>query len=340
MKMESPNHAAVFIDYENILYHLKAEYAQPPQLTDVITGILRNLRSYLSNELKLDVIITKAYADFERQASALGSLYLMGIDTHNVLGTEHKNAADMRLCIDLMEVLYTRQDVQHFVLVAGDRDYIPIVQQLRRQGRSVKAVAFRANLSGDLLQILGEQNLIEADQFIVNADKKELLIHKNSQVGSIGLKIVDKIDLSEIEAKTKKKPASLSAEQPATASTASAKEPPKKSTALQYASAYETAEVQNMFETTRNITHANTKQCLEILVQFAVDRNLREVWLAPFLRHITDVMPMLADYERKELITNMRIYGAIAIEKRPGEVNDFSVILINYNHPNVKACIP
>jgi len=95
-----------------------------------------------------------------------------------------------------------------------------------------------------------------------------------------------------------------------------------------------------MFETTRSITHANTKECLEILVQFAVDRNLREVWLAPFLRHITDVMPMLADYERKELITNMRIYGAIAIEKRPGEVNDFSVILINYNHPNVKACIP
>jgi Protein of unknown function DUF88. len=181
--MESPNHAAVFIDYENILYHLKAEYAQPPQLTDVITGILRNLRSYLSNELKLDVIITKAYADFERQASALGSLYLMGIDTHNVLGTEHKNAADMRLCIDLMEVLYTRQDVQHFVLVAGDRDYIPIVQQLRRQGRSVKAVAFRANLSGDLLQILGEQNLIEADQFIVNADKKELLIHKKRSGG-------------------------------------------------------------------------------------------------------------------------------------------------------------
>jgi len=36
------------------------------------------------------------------------SLYLMGVETHNVLGTEHKNAADMKLCIDAMEVMYTR----------------------------------------------------------------------------------------------------------------------------------------------------------------------------------------------------------------------------------------
>lgn len=114
-------HAAVFLDYENILYHLKKEYADPPQVTDVIAEILRNLREYLAEHYKLDVIIFKAYADFERMASALGSLYLMGIDTHNVLGTDHKNAADMRLCIDLMEVLYTRPDIQHFVLVAGAR---------------------------------------------------------------------------------------------------------------------------------------------------------------------------------------------------------------------------
>ncbi len=323
-------HAAVFLDYENILYHLKKEYADPPQVTDVIAEILRNLREYLSEHYKLDVIIFKAYADFERMASALGSLYLMGIDTHNVLGTDHKNAADMRLCIDLMEVLYTRPDIQHFVLVAGDRDYIPIVQQLRRQARQVTAVAFRQTVSGDLLQILGKDNLLDADKFIKEEKRKELLMHKTAVVNSMGLKVVGKIDLPE----TKKRPEPTAPAPPTEAAKPAAAPVRKPPVRPAYTEAAEE------FSNVKSLDRKPVLDCLELLLQFASDRGLREVWLSPFLRFLTDEMPLLADYERKELINTLRIFGAIRVEKRSGETFDYSVIHLNYNHPDVVRLMP
>jgi uncharacterized LabA/DUF88 family protein len=328
----SGNHAAIFLDFENLLYHLKKEYGDPPQVNDVIMEILRSLRSYFTDELKLDVIIFKAYADFERMPAALGSLYLMGVDTHNVLGTDHKNAADMRLCIDLMEVLYTRPDIQQYVLIAGDRDYIPIVQHLRRQARQVKAVAFRQTVSGDLLQILGIDNLLEADQFIGEASRRDLLRHKNSVITSIGVKIVDKIVLPE-----PKKPASM----PAIAAETAVLE----KTATQQAvkkGAYRTFDAADalVFLNVKKITQPPALDCLQLLLEFATSKGVREVWLSPFLRFLTDEMPLLADYERKEQINTLGIYGAIRVEKRTGDSYDFSVILINYNHSDVIALMP
>lgn len=324
------NHAAIFLDYENILYHLKNEYGDPPQVTDAIAEILRNLREYISAQFKLDVIIFKAYADFERTASALSSLYLMGIDTHNVLGTAHKNAADMRLCIDLMEVLYTRPDIQHFVLVAGDRDYIPIVQHLRRQARQVTAVAFRQTVSGDLLQILGKDNLLEADKFIKDPLRKELLMHKTKVVENMGLKVVGKIELPETK-KEVPKPAAVAGTVGTKPAVPAAKKP-----ARAYADHTEQVEFTNV----KPLTGINVKECLELLLRFAVEKNVREVWLSPFLRFLTDEMTLLADYERKELINTMRIFGAVRVEKRSGETYDFSVIHINYNHPDVIRLMP
>lgn len=329
------NHAAIFLDYENILYHLKKEYADPPQVTDVIMEILRSLRNYFIDDLKLEVIIFKAYADFERIPNALGSLYLMGIDTHNVLGTDHKNAADMRLCIDLMEVLYTRPDIQHYVLVAGDRDYIPLVQHLRRQARQVKAVAFRQTVSGDLLQILGIDNLLEADRFVSDGSRRDLLKHKNMVINSIGVKVVDKIVLPETRRPAAPAAASLPAPEVGAVAEKTGATPVKKNPQRPY----EVSDAQ-VFHNEKKIAQQHALDCLELLLQFAVNKGLREVWLSPFLRFLTDEMPLLADYERKEQINTLGIFGAIKVEKRAGDTYDFSVILINYNHPDVIALMP
>ncbi|MFC7668064.1 NYN domain-containing protein [Hymenobacter humi] len=93
-------------------------------------------------------------------------MYLMGVSTRNVLGTNHKNAADMQLCIDALEVMYTRPDIGTFVLVAGDRDYIPLLQHLRRQARQVLVAGFRESVSGDLLQNIGADHFIDARELL------------------------------------------------------------------------------------------------------------------------------------------------------------------------------
>lgn len=318
--------AAIFVDYENILYHLKEEYGDPPQVADIIVELLRNLRSYMLESNQFNVIIFKAYADFERVPAALGSLYLMGVDTYNVLGTDHKNAADMRLCIDLMETLYTRTDIEHFVLVAGDRDYIPVVQHLRRQAKQVTAVAFRKTISGDLLQILGKENLLDADQFVKGVIRAELIMHQKKVVEGMGLTVKGYVELP-----AEKKKKSIES----TATTASIP-------TLRNAGKKTSPEIvlENIFEKSNSLNSTNALDCLEQLLRFAAQKNVNEVWLSPFLRFLTDEMPLLADYERKELINTLRINGAIRIEKRTGDVYDFSVIFINYDHPDVKRLMP
>lgn len=318
--------AAVFLDYENLYFHLKTAYHEPPSVNDIVLEILRNMRKKLSNEMNLDPIVFKGYADFERlHTPPLGSLYLMGIDTVNVLGTHHKNAADMRLCIDLMEVLYTRPDIQHYVLVAGDRDYIPIVQHLRRQGRKVTAVSFREALSGDLLEILGQNNVEEALDILSDDTRTSLQQHREAAVARQkaekahlpSITTVGKIDLNEMGGRSRT-PYS------GTARTSYTQRP------------VQNRELRNTYQNTKK---DNLQICVQELVFFMREKNVQEIWLSPFLRSLTDALPMLADYERKGLIEELEKNGAVRIEKRAGDPYDYSVIIVNLEHTMVEAAM-
>ncbi|MCC6685776.1 MAG: NYN domain-containing protein [Fimbriimonadaceae bacterium] len=161
---------ALFVDVENIAYFLK-----PRISSDLIASVcdsVRKLRTHLQSEHDLSCIVQSAYGDFERLESGfLRSFFLMGIETHNVVGTDHKNAADMGLCIEAMRTLYTRTEIDTFVLMAGDRDYIPLVQHLRQSGRSLLVCSFRATTSGDLLNLVEERHFIDTFQFLSDEDQ-------------------------------------------------------------------------------------------------------------------------------------------------------------------------
>lgn len=161
--MQNEKYTAIFIDYENVYYHLTNTYADIPELNDYVIELLRSLKAHLEKEHGMLTIIANAYADCERiKATPQSSIYLSGIETVYVLGTDHKNAADMRLCIDAMDVLAKHPEIQTFVVFAGDRDYIPLIQHLKKQAKKVYAVGFEGSFSGDLLTNVGEGYFIDA----------------------------------------------------------------------------------------------------------------------------------------------------------------------------------
>jgi hypothetical protein len=82
----------------------------------------------------------------------------------------------------------------------------------------------------------------------------------------------------------------------------------------------------------------NERTCLEVLL-FNYGHH-SEVWMSPFLRKLSDALPRLADFERKALLTTLESVGAIRIEKRRGEPYDYSIVIINYNHPTVRELYP
>ncbi|OGX82842.1 NYN domain-containing protein [Hymenobacter glacialis] len=347
-KPATSSYAAVFIDFENVYYFLKNHFQDPPELNDYVLDIIRKLREELSAK-GLDSLISYAYADFERLATApQGALYLMGVSTRNVLGTDHKNAADMQLCIDALEVMYTRPDIGTFVLVAGDRDYIPVLQHLRRQARQVLVAGFRESVSGDLLQNIG------AEQFI---DARDLMAPE--RIAQLEKRRTDRLRSQEENSRLREQAGTASAAQRASAPAADA-DPAAKSPAAGAeqpggaprpgspagARPSRLPEEVADFMPSRRLTGDTEQRTLAFMLgefqnlEAKQQRRVRELWLGPFMRLLADELTELSDYERRDQLNKLRDDGAIRIEKREGEPHPFSVIVVNYNHPNVQELQP
>lgn len=81
------------------------------------------------------------------------------------------------------------------------------------------------------------------------------------------------------------------------------------------------------------ITDTLTLEALQILVEGYGDKP--EVWVSPFLHKLRAEMPHLEEDERKDILAELRETGSIVVEKRRGEPHDYSVLFINWEHPNV-----
>ena len=344
-------YAAVFIDFENVYYFLKNHFHDPPDLNDICLDIVRTLREQLSAK-GLDSLISYAYADFERLATApQGALYLMGVSTRNVLGTDHKNAADMQLCIDALEVMYTRPDIGTFVLVAGDRDYIPVLQHLRRQARQVLVAGFRESVSGDLLQNIGAAQFIDArdlltpervEQLEKRRTDRQRTLEESRRLREQGMSGVP--SAAALAARAATPDATVPSPKAVAAPAASVSRPVMPAMARPVF-ARPVDEVPEFAPTRRLATDTERRTLAFMLEEFhkletKQQRRVTELWLGPFMRLLTDELPELPDYERRDQLNRLRDAGTIRIEKREGEPHPFSVIVVNYSHPDVQELHP
>jgi hypothetical protein len=53
-------------------------------------------------------------------------------------------------------------------------------------------------------------------------------------------------------------------------------------------------------------------------------------------KYVCDVLPNLADWQRKNMVSDLDFKGAIRMAKRTGVPFDYTVVLVNYNHPVVR----
>ena len=344
----SSSYAAVFIDFENVYYFLKNHFHDPADLDDHVLNLVRGLRERLGSQ-GLDCLVMNAYADFERiPTTPQGNLYLLGVNTRNVLGTAHKNAADMKLCIDALEVLYTRPDIGTFVLVAGDRDYIPVLQHLRQQAKKVLVVGFRESVSGDLLQNIGADHFLDARDLLAPERVKELEKRRadRQQVVEEGRRLREQGPTGgsaagalalQTGAGSANAPQNTAPAQPAA---------PRSVVSAAPRPAPRPADEAPDFAAPRRLTHEMEQRALAFMLaefqklEAKQGRRVPELWLGPFMRLLTDELPELPDYERRDLLNKLREAGTIRIEKREGEPHPFSVIVVNYTHPDVQLLSP
>jgi uncharacterized protein (TIGR00288 family) len=129
---------AVFIDFENIALGLKHK--------DDRIEIRRVLDRLLE---KGKVIVKVAYADWNRFREYTQGLHENGIELIEIprRATSGKNSADIRLCVDAMDLSWSKEHIDTFVIVSGDSDFSPLVAKLKENGRRVIGLGMKASTS-------------------------------------------------------------------------------------------------------------------------------------------------------------------------------------------------
>jgi hypothetical protein len=73
-----------------------------------------------------------------------------------------KNSADIRMVVDALDLCYTKEHVDTFVIISGDSDFSPLVSKLRENAKTVIGVGVK-NSTSDLL-------IANCDEFIYYDD--------------------------------------------------------------------------------------------------------------------------------------------------------------------------
>jgi uncharacterized protein (TIGR00288 family) len=130
---------AVFLDLENIA--LGAHDAHFPAFD--IRKVLERLL------LKGQIVVKKAYCDFERYKSFKRGLHEAAFEMIEIphIRQSGKNSADIRMVVDALDLCYTKSHVDTFAIISGDSDFSPLVSKLRENAKRVIGIGVKTSTS-------------------------------------------------------------------------------------------------------------------------------------------------------------------------------------------------
>jgi uncharacterized protein (TIGR00288 family) len=152
---QKPQHnLAVFIDFENIALGLRQ-------------GAVFEVQRILDRLLEKGKVIVKvAYADWNRFRTHTAALHQHGIELIEIprRAATGKNSADIRLVVDVLDLSWSKEHIDTFVIVSGDSDFSPLVSKLKENGKHVIGLGMKATTSPLLAN--------SCDEFIYYEDLK------------------------------------------------------------------------------------------------------------------------------------------------------------------------
>src|SRR5688572_12043312 len=96
------------------------------------------------------VVVRRAYADwsfFDEDRRMPTRSHVELIDMPQRMGASRKNAADIKLAVDALELAFERGYVSTFVICTGDSDFTPLVHKLRELNKRVIGVGVEKTTS-------------------------------------------------------------------------------------------------------------------------------------------------------------------------------------------------
>ncbi|MGD8631515.1 MAG: NYN domain-containing protein [Gammaproteobacteria bacterium] len=145
---------AVYCDFENVALGVRdAKYAAFD-----IQKVLERLL------LKGNIVVKKAYCDWDRYKEFKPAMHEATFELIEIphIRMSGKNSADIRMVVDALDLCYTKEHVDTFVIISGDSDFSALVSKLRENNKLVIGVGVK-NSTSDLL-------ISNCDEFIFYDD--------------------------------------------------------------------------------------------------------------------------------------------------------------------------
>ena len=139
--MDLEERLAVFIDYENLALgareHLGGMQFDFGPIADALA-------------VRGRVVARRAYADwsyFDEDRRMLTRHQVELIEMTQRMGASRKNAADIKMVVDAIEMAFERDYISTFVMCTGDSDFSPLVHKLRELNKRVIGVGVEKSTS-------------------------------------------------------------------------------------------------------------------------------------------------------------------------------------------------
>ncbi len=151
---EGEHTLAVFIDFENLALGFRGKRDKRFEIRKVLERLVE----------KGKIIVKKAYADWADYSEYKKPLHEAAIELIEIpkRAMTGKNSADIRLCVDALDLCYSKEHIDSFVIVSGDSDFSPLVSKLKENGKRVIGLGMKESSSNLLVN--------NCDEFIYYED--------------------------------------------------------------------------------------------------------------------------------------------------------------------------
>ncbi|MFR9778586.1 NYN domain-containing protein [Micromonospora sp. MS34] len=139
--MDQEDRIALFLDYENLALGVRDHHGgRPFDFRPIADALAERGR----------VVVRRAYADwsyFDEDRRMLTRSHVELIEIPQRMGATRKNAADIKMAVDAVELAFERDYISTFVICTGDSDFTPLVHKLRELNKRVIGVGVEKSTS-------------------------------------------------------------------------------------------------------------------------------------------------------------------------------------------------
>src|SRR3989475_1178669 len=167
---------ALFCDFENVALGVQDANYEKFDIGKVLERLL----------LKGSIVVKKAYCDWDRYKAFKAPMHEASFELIEIphIRQSGKNSADIRMVVDALDLCYTKEHVDTFVIVSGDSDFSPLVSKLRENAKTVIGVGVK-NSSSDLL-INNCDEFIYYDDLVRQDEQKRRAAKKRREAAPAG----------------------------------------------------------------------------------------------------------------------------------------------------------